>query len=123
MNGRSRGWLALFVGLVFSAGVSTGFLLRHYMEPDPPPSAPAQPFAPPSTSLLVTKLSDELDLTDLQRVQIEKVLNDRRGRMDKERDDLTREISRALTPEQRERLQSFVSRMRERRAPQAIPPE
>jgi Spy/CpxP family protein refolding chaperone len=123
MNGRSRGWLALFIGVVFIAGASAGFLLRHYVEPEPAPAAQAPPFAPPSMSLLLARLTDELDLTDSQRAHIEHILNDRRGRMDKERDDLTREISRALTPEQQERLRSFVARVRDRRGPQVVQPE
>jgi Spy/CpxP family protein refolding chaperone len=123
-----RGWLIAFVGLVFSAGVGTGVLLRTYL--DPISAAAALP-PRPSPGGLVQMFTKELDLTQAQQGQLERILlarrhtfgafsEDIRQRMDAERDRTIVEIDKMLTPEQRVRFQAMNQKMRE--WPRPFPP-
>jgi Spy/CpxP family protein refolding chaperone len=123
-----RGWLIAFVGLVFSAGVGTGVLLRTYL--DPISAAAAFP-SPPSPGSLAQLFTKELDLTRPQQEQLERILRARRHtfgafsedirhRMDAERDRTIVEIDKILTPEQRVRFQAMNQKMRE--SPRPFPP-
>lgn len=123
-----RGWLIAFVGLVFGAGVGTGVLLRTYL--DPISAAAAFP-PPPSPGGLVQLFTKELDLTQSQQEQLERILlarrhtfgtfsEDIRQHMDAERDRTIVEIDKILTPQQRVRFQAMNQKMREH--PRPLPP-
>lgn len=117
-------WLITFVTLVFAAGVATGVLLQQTLQPVPV----AREFAMrPSPGALVTMLGEELQLTSTQEARLQQLVMDRRQafeasraaireRMSEEASGLHNEIRTKLdlTPEQRERFEAFVTRVRAR---------
>jgi Spy/CpxP family protein refolding chaperone len=130
-DSRVRVWFSLFVLAVFCVGVAAGALLGRRMGDAPSfglfgrgPRAlrSAGPEAPgegrrggPRPGVLVERLTRELDLTPEQRLQLERVLTERRSRIEAfQRDVRSRfeseqlglrdEIRNLLTPAQQERF-------------------
>jgi len=117
-------WLIAFVALVFAAGVATGVLLHQVLQPAP--LASERPLRP-SAAALVEMLGQELQLTSAQQARLEQIVMARRRdfeatrevmreRMSNEASALDNEIRNKLdlTPEQRERFEAFVARVRAR---------
>ena len=123
-NAKLSGWFAVFVAVIFTAGVATGLILRGYFEQRSAASVRTE--APsPSFANLTRRLSSELDLNAAQTEQLRKILlsrrerlmelhKDLRARVDGELTEVSAEIDRILTPDQRERFQQFVFKMRMR---------
>jgi Spy/CpxP family protein refolding chaperone len=112
MRYRRQAWLAVFVVVVFGAGLGTGLLWPH---------RPRER----SSAELVSILGKELDLTPAQRNQMEAVVNARRESLRKFREGVQKhladerlatiaDIERTLTPEQRRRFDAFIASRRDR---------
>ncbi|HWW86320.1 MAG TPA: hypothetical protein VNZ26_22155 [Vicinamibacterales bacterium] len=128
MKRNPKTWFAVFIALVFVGGVGTGFLIRPSIESTVVARSRfwAEPDEPRSTSQLVTILAKELGLTESQHQQIEGALNQRREAIHAFREDIRKrteeqrravmaDIERVLTPDQRQRFESFVARRRAER--------
>ena len=83
----ARLWLAVFVLVVFVAGMAAGTLFTRRVEffrgpriEDFNRRGPA-PFARPPEERMIERLSRELDLSDEQRRQLDQVLAERRTRL------------------------------------------
>ena len=121
---RASGWFAVFVAVIFSAGIGTGVILRGYLEARP--AASVRTATPnPSIASVTARLASELALNPTQTDRLERILLSRRqrltalhkdlkARVEGELTDVSREINGMLTPAQRERLQQLVFRMRMR---------
>jgi len=117
-------WLTAFVMVVVSAGVATGVILHQRLQ-----SAPlaGEPHIRPSAPMLVAMLGEELRLTAEQQVRLEQIVRTRgrdfqatreamRARMTNDASALDHEIRTQLdlTPEQQQRFEAFVARVRAR---------
>lgn len=122
---RPRGWLAVFVAIVFTTGVGTGLLLRGYLEETPAASNGFLKGPPPFPPLLAPRLATELNLTAEQQRQLQTILDARRERLlengrqmrGRARDEVlgvATEIDKILTPEQREHFKPVVEQIRSR---------
>lgn len=135
-DNRARVWFALFVLVVFCAGAASGIFIGRRM--GPPPSRGAFPFftarggpgpmgpmagrgggrgGPPGALPpdLVERLASELQLDATQKVQVQKILDERRARLEQvhrdarekfaqEQHALHDAIRAALRPDQQERF-------------------
>jgi hypothetical protein len=130
MTRSTRIWLPTFAVVVFGAGVATGVLLSQTLEPKSmasetrsnstgPPPDPAQ--------LLTARLAHELDLSLVQQQRLEQLVAARRQNFTAVREalrarleidatglvsDIQQEIN--MTPQQRERFDALVARIRSR---------
>ena len=131
----ARVWLALFVIVVFAAGVAAGTLLTRRAGFVAGPRlvdferrSPG-PFARPPSERMIERLSEHLDLTAEQRRELDEVLTRRRTRLqefhetvrtrfEREQRGLRDSIRGVLTDEQRARFdESFPGRSRRRGGP------
>lgn len=130
-----RLWLVLFFLVVFIGGAGSGVLVNTWLVR---PTGP-QRFERPGTGrgfraserpagALLGRMSDELDLTDDQRQQLEAVFEtqrehlrgfyrDVRERFEAEQGDIRAEIEKILTPDQQERFAELTRRREQRRGP------
>lgn len=122
---RPRGWLAIFVALVFTAGVGTGLLLQGYLEETPAASSPVSDGPRPAAALVIPRLAGDLNLTAEQQGQLQRILEARRARLLQGRRQMRghvgneivgviEEIGTILTPEQQERFAPIMERIRAR---------
>ena len=121
---RFRGWLVVFIALVFTMGVGSGLLLSAYLREAP--QAPARAADPDQAAAVLTaRLVSELKLDVNQERRIEAILAAQRqrslemrqrlrGRAGAELDDLLNEIEKILTPEQQNRFRPLAERVRAR---------
>ena len=128
-DNRARVWVALFVLVVFCAGLATGVLLGRRMVrppergfagmPGPPPLGGGRRGGPPP-GILIERLSRELQLTEDQRTRIGVVLKASRERLDglqqethdrleAEQRELRDKIRQELTPEQQPRFDRWMT--------------
>jgi Spy/CpxP family protein refolding chaperone len=125
-------WLAVFVAMVFVAGVATGVLVGPRLfaplarAPRPMMGPGLGPGAGPQGGLLMPgplgdRLAEELQLDAAQREKLEAVLAGRRERLlgfnreardrfEVEQQALRREIAEILRPEQRTRFEQWLER-------------
>jgi hypothetical protein len=123
MSTAPRGWFALFVTVVFSAGLGAGMLLRGVIEETPAVAAAPDTRAAPVP--VVAQLADTLELTRDQQDALARIVDARRQRLlaDRQRIEgrialevlgLLGEVDAILTPEQRVRFEPIVDRVRTR---------
>jgi uncharacterized membrane protein len=122
-----RLWAGLFVLMVFSAGLAAGFVVRPWIDPDPPRGGrgEARPLA--RTERLLDRLDANVDLSDDQRRRLREVFEAGRLRFreinagvreqfEAERTQMNTEIANILTAEQMQVYENEIVRMgRERR--------
>lgn len=130
-------WLAVFVTLVFVAGVATGLVVgprllgpagSRLMQPWRPGAGPAGDVLPGPVmpQPLVRRLASELQLDAEQQKKLEDVFATRRERLlgfsrearerfEAEQRELRREITGILTPEQQARFERWLERTPRRR--------
>jgi hypothetical protein len=137
-DSRARIWFALFVLVVFCAGAASGLVIGRHIGP-PPPGGPFAflhgrrggpgPFGagfrgdrggpPPLPPGMLNRLTDELALDAAQRTQVQKILDDRRSRLeevhrearekfDREQKDLHEAIRAVLRPDQQQKFDRFL---------------
>ncbi len=128
----ARLWLAVFVLVVFAAGLAAGTLLTRRVEFFRGPRVVdfnrrgPVPFARPPEERMIERLSRELDLSDEQRHQLDQVLAERRARLqdfhesvraefEREQRELRDAIKNVLTDEQRVRFDEDRSLRLQRR--------
>lgn len=125
-------WFAVFVALVFVAGVGTGVVVGPrllgvpgagplaWLRPGLGPSPGVRP-GPAMPAPLVRRLAEELELDPAQQQKLDAVLARRRERLlsfgrearerfETEQRELRREIAEVLTPEQRVRFEVWLER-------------
>ncbi len=127
-DNRVRIWFAVFVLVVFCAGLAGGVVIGRRMGPPLRPIGP--PFAgmfggrgvgPQGPGRLIDRLSEVLQLSTDQRSKVEAILSGRRekleqlnqdviARAEKERQDMQSEIRAVLTPEQQRRFDEWLAR-------------
>ena len=126
-----RLWAGLFVLVVFSAGLAAGFVVRPWIDPDPPRGLRGRGEPPPSsarrTEGLLDRLDDRLDadngLSDDQRRRLREVFEARRLRFrdinagvreqfEAERTQMNAELAAILTAEQMQVFENEIVRMR-----------
>lgn len=122
-----RVWFALFLLIIFLAGVGAGMVVNRRAGPlrsfgFPRPGVPGILRPPaPTPGLLAGRLAEELDLTDKQKTQLEATFAARRQRLaafhrevrqrfETEQQELHDEIRKLLTPAQRDRFEQWVRR-------------
>lgn len=121
----ARAWFGVFVAVVFGAGVATGLLLHHYLEPPLAADTPPRFFVAPPGARLTTLMADELELTPEQQQQLASILAARRQKLgelrqtlrlhfEREATGVGAEIAHILTPAQRKRFEALQSEMRSR---------
>jgi Spy/CpxP family protein refolding chaperone len=126
---RSRIWFALFVLVIFVAGLASGILIGRQLtirERAPLragaalPGPPAGRFGGPPRQQMLERLDRQLDLTPEQRQQIDAIFRARRDSLDRlqrdvrdryqsEQEALRDEIRAVLSPEQREKFDRLVA--------------
>jgi Spy/CpxP family protein refolding chaperone len=150
-DSRARVWFALFVLVIFCAGVGGGMVIGRNMGPPqqggtlsflhggggggrgrgPGPFGPGSGFGmmrgggPPAIPPgLVERMEEELKLDDAQRAQVQKILDERRGRLeqihrdarerfDKEAQALHQAIRAILRPDQQQKFDEWSRRRRQ----------
>ncbi len=125
MRDRLRGgWFAAFVLLLVAMGAGGGMLLDRALVNRPSVRQPGQQRGTlPHASRLTDRLADDLALTGDQRTRLQRILDERRKRLDalqaevqarfgKEQDDLRTEIRAILTPEQAARFDGLIQHRR-----------
>jgi hypothetical protein len=123
MRTAPRGWFALFVAVVFSAGLGAGMLLRGVIEETP--AAAGAPDTRAAPVPVVAQLADTLELTRDQQDALARIVDARRQRLlaDRQRIEgrialevlgLLGEVDAILTPDQRVRFEPIVDRVRTR---------
>lgn len=142
-DSRTRISFAIFVLVVFVAGLAAGAIIGRRLAPSPAfdvfvgPAGRPGAGRPPSAGRLIDRLDRELQLTDEQRSRIEKIFEARRdpleraqremrNRMEQEQRELQTEIREVLTPEQQPKFDRWLeedrSRFRGRRGGPFRPP-
>lgn len=147
-DSRARVWFALFVLVVFCAGLGTGMFIGRHMGPPEPgamlgflhgggggrgrggPFGPGTGFgmmrgggSPAIPPGLVGRLEEELNLDDAQRAQVQKILDERRDRLEqihrdardrfaKESQGLHDAIRAILRPDQQQKFDEWLRRRR-----------
>lgn len=135
-DNRSRIWFSLFVLAVFCCGGALGFALGRHL---PPPDDPGEMFGlhmghlprmlhpagrPPGPPMLpppevLKQIEDELQLDAVQRVQVQKIFDEHRDRLeqvhrdaqqrfDQEARALHSDIRALLRPDQQQRFDRFL---------------
>ncbi len=124
MDRTARIWLPMFTLVLFSAGIATGVtgvLLFRNLQPAASAEERSRPM--PSPGQLTALLTDELRLTRAQQEQLTAIIAARRSKFDAlreqvreqfERDagELADDVRQILTPEQRQKFDEFVARVR-----------
>ena len=124
-----RLWAGLFVLMVFSAGLAAGYVVRPWIDSDPPRAFRGRGEARPSarTERLLDRLDANVDLSDDQRRRLREVFEAGRLRFreinagvreqfEAERAQMNTEIANILTAEQMQVYENEIVRMgRERR--------
>ena len=121
-----RFWLVLVFLVVFTGGVGAGVLVSNWRSrPAGPPrferQGPGFPAPGPRGGALLGRMSNQLDLTEEQRDQLEQVLDAQRERMrafhadvrerfEAEQGEIRAEIEGILTPDQQERFEELTRR-------------
>jgi Spy/CpxP family protein refolding chaperone len=139
---RRRIWFAIFVLVIFSAGLATGIVLDRYFTFGGPPALGRARMGPgvlgrfgrPQPAQIVDRMQRELDLTAEQRTRLEAVFQRGSERMERfqagtrsQFEDLRRqldvEIAAMLTPVQRAKFEEQQKKRRvfERRPPNGGP--
>lgn len=134
-DSRTRIWFALFVLAVFGVGLAAGVMVGRRLAPLPRafdgPGFTGPGFRgpgggrPPSAGRLIDRLDRELDLTDEQRANIERIFESRReplertqremrDRMEREQRELQAEIRKVLTPDQQPKFEKWLEQDRSR---------
>jgi hypothetical protein len=127
----TRLWFALFVVMIFLAGIATGMVIDRRFGPPPPQTlagrGPGRGMgaglglrggAPPAHAL-VERLSTDLKLNTDQKTKLEKILTDRRTRMEQfnrdvrtrfetEQQELRSEIRTLLSPGQQKQFDEWL---------------
>ena len=128
-DNRMRLWFSVFVLVIFCVGLAGGIVIGRRMGP-PTERAFGPPFGgmfggragrPESSSRLIDRLTDELQLSGEQRVKVEAILAARRQQLEQlnqdavtraetERAAMQSEIRAVLTPEQQKRFDEWLAR-------------
>ncbi len=127
-------WVALFVLVIFVAGLATGIIVTRgapfgWFGPRPGPAFVGGPGAPGGffgRGRLLARVSERLDLTDEQTDRLEQVFEARRERFRGQSEEIRRrigeeeetfrnEIAGILTPEQLETFNAEIVRLGEER--------
>lgn len=122
-DNRARIWFALFVLAVFCLGAASGMVIGRRMGPPPfrGPMGPAR--GGPPGPMLLDRLTSELKLDAAQTVQVRKILDERRDRLEevhrqardrfeKEQRDLHDAIRAVLRPDQQQTFDHFLEHRR-----------
>ena len=123
---RQHAWFALFVLVVFVAGLATGVTVARYVRPDPRGPGRPGPFAPgrpPAPADIARRLTRELGLDAGQQARVQAVLDEAGPRLeqfraksmrefDALRDQMNAEIEQVLTPEQRTAFRAMTPERR-----------
>ena len=127
-----RLWLVLFCLVVFIGGAASGVLVNTWLIRSTGPPRIERPgmgrgfrSSERPAGALLGRMSDELDLTDDQRQQLEAVFETQREslrgfyrevreRFEAEQGDIRAEVEKILTPDQQERFHELTRRRRMR---------
>ncbi len=121
--GSHRARLLAFVLIVFTAGVAAGVLAAGHLRLGPQ-SVDRRPYLPPPDAV-ARMLADDLQLTTGQRAALDAIVaakrrslaarrEEMRQRFEQDADSLANDIRQILTPEQRQKFEEIIIRVRSR---------
>jgi len=121
--GTHRAWLVAFVLVVFTAGVAAGVLAAGYLRLAPQ-GVDRRPYLPPPDAV-ARMLADDLQLTTAQRAALDAIVaakrrslaerrEEMRQRFEQDADRLANDIRQILTPEQQQKFEEIITRVRSR---------